>query len=105
MFIKTIAAITLTVTSGVAVNELSDRIKPDSERGAATATFKLLADAAYIATELGDEWPAALQTAAAEARNNEAVTVEGTTIYWRHGDACLYAELPTRDTVVEVKSC
>lgn len=105
MFSKTIAAILLTASSAVAATEVVERIKPDAERDAAQATFVLLADAAYIATELGDDWQYALTDAAVTARNNKAVTVEGTRLYWNHGDACLYADLPTRDTVVEVKSC
>ena len=105
MFSKTIAAILLTASSAVAATEIVDRIKPDAENNAAQATFVLLADAAYLSTELGDEWQTALSDASATARNNKAVTVDGTRLYWRHGDTCLYADLPTRDTVVEIRSC
>jgi hypothetical protein len=105
MLTKITAALVLSVGGGIAANEMLDTIKPEAEHDAAEAAFVLIAEASYISTELGETWESALADTVITARRNEAVSVEGTTLFWRHGDACLYAELPTRDTVVEVQSC
>lgn len=105
MLSKTIALILVTTGGAYATTELIDQVKPQAQQEAAEYSIGLIADAAYIDATLTGNWPQALAATVAEARNNEATAVDGTTVYWRHEDACFYAELPTPDTIVVVQEC
>lgn len=105
MLSKTIALILVTTGGAYATTEAIDQIKPQAQRDAAEYSIGLIADAAYIDNLLTNDWPQALATTVADARNNEATAVDGTTVYWRHEDACFYAEIPTPDADVMVQPC
>jgi hypothetical protein len=105
MLSKTIALILVTTGGAYATTEVIDQVKPQAQRDAVEYSIGLISDAAYIYNLLDNNWPQALATTVAEARSNEATTVEGTTVYWRHDDACFYAEIPTPDTDVLVQPC
>ena len=105
MISKAIALLVVTAGGAYATTELVDQVKPEAERVSAEYSIGLIADAAYLESTLTGDWESALDGAVTTARNNEALTLEGTTLYWRYDDACFYAELPTPDTVVRVQSC
>lgn len=72
---------------------------------AATQSFSNIADAAYYGSLLGADWESALREETELARHNEAVSINGTRLFWRIGDVCYTTDLPTPDSKVEVRSC
>lgn len=76
-----------------------------AEEVSAAQSFTNIADAAYYGTLLGEDWESALKEETELARHNDAVSVNGTRLFWRHGEICYTADLPTPESKVEVKRC
>jgi hypothetical protein len=103
--IAALIAVSATGATAVTTQTMIDEVVPVAAEAAAAETARRIADAAYLDHLLGTSWPAALKEAAATARNNEALTVTGTTLTWQHDEYCYRAELPTAETTPTVRPC
>lgn len=102
-----ISATVVTLSLGAyTADQVYDILKPEATVAAAQQTFDNVADAAYMERMLVTEtWPETLQRVADESRHGDALTVEGTTMYWRTEEDCFTASVPTPETEPEAVPC
>lgn len=106
-------ALLLALTTAVSLygaSELATIVLPQASESAAKTQITLVVRRADLAVE-GDgsgketSWKKALDIAVKDLRRNDSVSLEGTTVYWRNGMDCWFADLPTQDTLVKVSAC
>jgi hypothetical protein len=105
ILIATLISLAGAAAAGTYADDIASVVVPAASETAAELTTRRIADAAYLDHLLGTTWQDALTTTVATARNNDALTLDGTTLTWRHGDQCFTAELPTPDTDPQVRPC
>ena len=99
--------LTATLTVGAyTAHEVVEALLPQATEAGAQQTFVNITDAAYYDSVLSaDTWPELLKKTVLEARKNEQVTVDGTTLYWRAEGVCFKADVPTPDTTPVAVAC
>lgn len=102
---KALSLLTVLTLAAVGVTQLTDLIGPAGEE-AALRSFEEVVDAAHLLTLFDEPWPQALATTVADLRRGaDAITADGTTLTWRHDDACWTVDVPTADSPLTIAAC
>ena len=88
------------------VDQVVEHLGPQASVMGATQSITNVAGAAYYEHTLtGGDWEEILERTVSEARNAEALTVDGTSVYWRHEESCFVAHIPSPDVEPTVEEC
>jgi hypothetical protein len=86
--------------------QIAETVAPQVSESAAYIQGRLIADRAFLESEMGEGWEESLAVAVESTRNNEGqLTLSGTTVVWDSGIDTWCIALPEPNSLVKPVRC